>query len=348
MFQNKITKTILTAFTIASLFGLSTSPALAHYVNYTIETNCQKAWASLTPIPAEGFAWAGINGVNGKYLEVPWGNETSIDFTFMVGWLDGHEWGPVTATAYKPDSCEEEEEWSLSHECSQLTINVPDNQGFEVDVDYHQDPSTWVDYQTFNGGPGSGSYNFDLSALADSTLVRVIVTSDGRQVLVDEFYISSCITPTPTVTPTPTPFDEFDSRCTGLEANPSRGTSPLFVKFAAAGYDPESGIKEYHFDFGDNSDNQPQRVFNVHPEATHVYNNEGTFTATVQVKDSRGNWKGGNSECKIEIDTRGEPEVVGQVLGASTLPQTGAPLGVALMPFLALLGKGIITRIKSY
>lgn len=146
-------------------------------------------------------------------------------------------------------------------------------------------------------------------------------------------------TPTPSSTPTPTPTDEL-ARCTGLEANPSEGTASLYVKFAAAGYDSQGDIKEYKFDFGDNSDNQPQRINNVHPEGIHVYHNPGTYTAKVEVLDSRGVWHGGNSECETEITVKDSPQP--QVASASTeLPETGPPIGQIALAGLSLAGLGI-------
>ena len=146
------------------------------------------------------------------------------------------------------------------------------------------------------------------------------------------------VTPTPTTTqPTPTPSGE-EARCTGIEANPAEGTAALYVKFAAAGYDSAGDIKEYRFDFGDNSDNQPQRITNIHPEGTHVYHNPGTYKAKVEVVDSRGVSHGGNSECEVEITVKDSPEHVPQIAGSvHELPETGVP-----GPLVAGLGLGLL------
>lgn len=135
-------------------------------------------------------------------------------------------------------------------------------------------------------------------------------------------------TPTETPTPTPTPGDEPESHCSGLSASPSKGTAPLTVRFNGSGYDEDGEIKLYKFDFGDASDGQSQIWEQEESEAYHRYMDEGTYFASLHVKDSRGNWRNGNDDCKVEIKVTDEPEV----LGASTtteLPKTGTPAAIA-------------------
>ena len=148
-----------------------------------------------------------------------------------------------------------------------------------------------------------------------------------------------CAEPTPTITPIPTPGEEL-ARCTGIETNPSEGTAALYVKFAGAGVDYQGEIKEYHWDFGDNSDNQPERINTQNPEATHVYHNSGTYKAKLEVLDSRGVWHGGNSECETEIIVKDEPSP--QVAGVATeLPSTGVSGPLAALASISLVGLGV-------
>jgi LPXTG-motif cell wall-anchored protein len=103
----------------------------------------------------------------------------------------------------------------------------------------------------------------------------------------------------------------------------------LTVRFTGSGYDEDGDIKLYKFDFGDASDGQPQVWEQEESEAYHRYMDEGAYFASLHVKDSRGNWRNGNDDCKVEIDVTSEPTV----LGASTtteLPKTGTPAAVAL------------------
>jgi len=144
------------------------------------------------------------------------------------------------------------------------------------------------------------------------------------------------LTPTPTATNTPVPDK---SACTGLSASPTSGTVPLTVRFVASGFDNHGDIQEYEFDFGDSSDNQPQVWRQKDPEAAHRYENSGSFIATVRVKDSRGQWQGGNSECRVEINVSGQPQVLGKST-AKGLPETGAPAAAGAL-LLTLTGTGV-------
>jgi LPXTG-motif cell wall-anchored protein len=120
----------------------------------------------------------------------------------------------------------------------------------------------------------------------------------------------------------------------------------LTVRFTASGFDPNGPIKEYEFDFGDASDGQPQIWKQEESEASHRYQYEGEYVATVKVKDQGGQWRGGNDECRVEIEVNGKPKV----LAASTseeLPKTGASalLGAGLLA-LGVAGKFLRRRFK--
>ncbi len=142
--------------------------------------------------------------------------------------------------------------------------------------------------------------------------------------------------PTPTVTATPVPSE---SSCTGLSASPTSGSIPLTVRFTASGFDNRGNIQQYEFDFGDSSDGQPQVWRQDGSEASHRYENAGSYIATVRVKDSRGQWQGGNSECRVEITVTGKPQVLGKST-AKGLPETGTPLTAGVV-IVSLAGAGI-------
>lgn len=146
--------------------------------------------------------------------------------------------------------------------------------------------------------------------------------------------VTSTLTPTATATPIPN-----ESSCTGLSASPTSGSTPLTVRFTASGFDNRGNIQEYEFDYGDSSDNQPQVWRQTGSEASHRYENSGSYIATVRVKDSRGEWKGGNSECRVEITVTGKPQVLGKST-AKGLPETGTPLAAGAV-IVSLAGAGI-------
>jgi hypothetical protein len=135
-------------------------------------------------------------------------------------------------------------------------------------------------------------------------------------------------TATPTITPTPHNHEEDESRCVGLSASPTEGTAPLTVKFTGSGYDKNGDIKEYEFNFGDASDWQPQVWKTTDSEAAHRYENPGTYTASLKVKDQGDQWRDGNDDCKKEITVTSEPRVLAAV-APKGLPETGLP-GIVL------------------
>lgn len=152
-------------------------------------------------------------------------------------------------------------------------------------------------------------------------------------------------TPTSTPTPTPTPGEEPESRCTGLSASPSEGTAPLTVRFTGSGYDEDGEIKRYKFDFGDASGGQPQVWEQDESEAYHRYEYSGEYFAALHVKDSRGNWRNGENDCKVKITVNGKPKVLAAEI--KELPKTGAQ-AIALFGFvpLASLGAYLYRRFK--
>jgi hypothetical protein len=96
------------------------------------------------------------------------------------------------------------------------------------------------------------------------------------------------------------------------------------VNFTGYGNDPRGAIQGYEFNFGDSSNGQQYTIQQDGNTASHVYNNVGTYTAQLRIKDSTGNWRDDNGDCKRTIIVREK----GQVLGATTeLPKTGGMAG---------------------
>lgn len=143
---------------------------------------------------------------------------------------------------------------------------------------------------------------------------------------------SPTATQSPTVTPTPGPTSVIGS-CSNLAVNPSSGGTPLTVSFTGYGNDPRGAIQGYEFNFGDSS----QIVQQTENTIRHTYTSAGTYTAQLRIKDSTGNWRNGNNDCRRTITVT----IEGQVLGATTeLPKTGGAITLAG----ALTGLGWIVR----
>jgi hypothetical protein len=152
--------------------------------------------------------------------------------------------------------------------------------------------------------------------------------------------LTPTVTPTVTVSPTITPTPGPESKCYDLQAEPSVGSAPLTVKFTAHADDPATGgkIKEYKFDFGDTSDNQPQVWSQTEKTAYHRYNLSGEYTAKVDIQDNAGNWRG-SDDCRVTIKVDNQPKVLG-VSVPDELPKTGA----SVLGALALIPAGLYLR----
>ena len=110
-------------------------------------------------------------------------------------------------------------------------------------------------------------------------------------------------------------------------------------------FDEDGDIKKYRFDFGDSSGGQPQDWEQEESEAWHRYENDGKFIASVHVQDSRGNWRNGNDDCRVEIEVNDKPKVLSATV--TRLPKTGAPLGIVFgLTSLSGIGAYLYKRFK--
>jgi len=137
--------------------------------------------------------------------------------------------------------------------------------------------------------------------------------------------------------PTPTP-KEHESRCVSLSASPTDGEAPLAVVFNGSGHDSEGDIREYEFDFGDGG-----KVTQSDSRVEHVYQEPGTYWASLKVKDTHDEWKDGSEDCRQEIKVGREPEVLAAE-APPVQPAAGANTAITLGLIVAGLA-GFILRI---
>jgi subtilisin-like proprotein convertase family protein len=91
-----------------------------------------------------------------------------------------------------------------------------------------------------------------------------------------------------------------------LSANPTSGTSPLNVNFDGSGSnDPDGDTLSYTFNFGDGS----SPVTQSNPKIAHTYNQVGSYTASLKVKDSAG-WESNAATVGITVNAPPPPVVV--------------------------------------
>lgn len=116
------------------------------------------------------------------------------------------------------------------------------------------------------------------------------------------------------------------------------GAAPSTVKFEVTGYDNKGSIQQYRLDYGsgsnqDSSSNQFEKR----------YDTAGTFTIRAYIKDSEGNWQGGDGGCQRTLYISTKP--------LTTQPSTGTPtlltilgLGSGLTGFSLLIARKIAQR----
>jgi PKD repeat protein len=91
----------------------------------------------------------------------------------------------------------------------------------------------------------------------------------------------------------PSGGDEVDELYVDLDADPDEGAPPLTVKFTSTIEDATPPLT-YKWDFGDGS------PAGTEANPTHVYQKAGEFTATLNVKDSKG--ISGSEEVDILVE----------------------------------------------
>lgn len=100
--------------------------------------------------------------------------------------------------------------------------------------------------------------------------------------------------------PTQPPPEEL--ACTSLTASPATGNFPLTVNFTAAATNASLAVR-YRFVFGDGNTQE-----STAPTISHTYTTAGTYSASVSISDSQGNWTSGPAACQKTITVTAPPE----------------------------------------
>ena len=91
------------------------------------------------------------------------------------------------------------------------------------------------------------------------------------------------------------------SACVSLTASQIQGVAPFTVRFTAAGVDPKGAITDYEFSLGEQVEGKIKMITQSSNQLIYTYTTPGIYTASVRVKDSAGNFKGGNAACSKKI-----------------------------------------------
>jgi len=122
------------------------------------------------------------------------------------------------------------------------------------------------------------------------------------------------------------PVESQRSDCSNLFVNSGNNAQPpTTVSFTLSGYDNKGGIQSYKVDFGNSI--VKETTGNTFEQR---YDRAGTYTVTGWVKDSQGNWKGGDGSCKQYVYVNTKP--------LTNQPRTGTPTTLTTIA----IGAGIL------
>ncbi|MCD8484720.1 PKD domain-containing protein [Candidatus Woesebacteria bacterium] len=113
-------------------------------------------------------------------------------------------------------------------------------------------------------------------------------------------------------------IESHKSKCSDLFIlSGNREESPSTVQFKVTGYDNKGAIQKYKLDFGNGVVKESDgETFE------QLYNQPGTYTVKGYIRDSQGNWQGGDGTCTSTVYIETEP--------LTKQPDTGTPTGLTI------------------
>jgi len=102
------------------------------------------------------------------------------------------------------------------------------------------------------------------------------------------------------------------------------GRAPSTFKFKVTGFDNKGDIQEYKIQFGDNTTGSTAEKSSTDSQTfEHRYETAGTYQVKGFIKDSHGNWQGGDDGCTLNAFVETEP--------LTKQPDTGTPTALSLI-----------------
>lgn len=137
------------------------------------------------------------------------------------------------------------------------------------------------------------------------------------------------------------PVESHRSGCSDLFITEGQDQqAPVTAKFSVTGFDNKGSLQQYKVDFGNGIVKEGSGS-----SFEQRYESAGTYTVRGYVKDSQGNWKGGDSTCQRTLYVRTAP--------LTTQPKTGTPtdltvFGVSsgIVGSVLLLGRKKLSLLK--
>ncbi|HVA96692.1 MAG TPA: PKD domain-containing protein [Candidatus Acidoferrales bacterium] len=169
-------------------------------------------------------------------------------------------------------------------------------------------------------------------------------------------------TATPATSPTPTPSVAVSSgpnsapTCNSLTLDRgATGNAPYSLTFTANGTDTDGTINKVSFNFGDGQVSDVTQAggigtASVNVQASHTYNNPGTFTATAVLTDNGNATSTAGSGCTQNITINAASSSASTGGGVVTNPSptmpptgsTGLAVGLGLGAMLLIVGGGLL------
>jgi len=130
------------------------------------------------------------------------------------------------------------------------------------------------------------------------------------------------------------PVESHRADCSDVHITASNGAkAPSDVSFTVTGYDNKGDIQGYRVNFG-NGDSQDYSNNNF----TYRYNRAGTYTIQAYIKDSEGDWVGGDDGCRRNLYINTQP--------LTKQPATGTPTVFSTIALLSGFGGTSLQLLK--
>jgi hypothetical protein len=130
---------------------------------------------------------------------------------------------------------------------------------------------------------------------------------------------------TTTVNIESSPVETHKSACSNVFITAGNGAyAPSRVNFTVTGYDNKGDLQGYRLNYGTGHEDTHLNDDNTF---SRVYDTPGTYTIRAYIKDSKGNWKGGDEGCKETLYIKTEP--------LDYQPDTGTPTILSLGSIIA-------------
>lgn len=117
----------------------------------------------------------------------------------------------------------------------------------------------------------------------------------------------------------PSTIESHRSGCSDLFIQEGNDTqAPSTAKFRVTGYDNKGSLQQFRVDFGNGVVKESAGEY-----FEQRYEQPGTYTIKGYIKDSQGNWKGGDSTCQRTLYIKTKP--------LTTQPETGTPTNLTIL-----------------